>query len=68
MSGNESETLTGPDLAAGLSIDELTDGEPVLGHARGEAVVVVRRGGDVFAIGSSAGAPTASPVASRKQA
>ena len=52
MSANESETLTGPDLAAGLSIDELTDGEPVLGHARGEAVVVVRRGGDVFATGA----------------
>jgi len=52
MSANESETLTGPDLAAGLSIDELTDGEPVLGHARGEAVVVVRRAGDVFATGA----------------
>ena len=45
--------LTGPDLETGLPLDELTDGEPLLGHARGEAVMLVRRGDDVHAIGAT---------------
>ena len=52
MGGGATE-LTGPDLAAGVAFDELTEGTPLLGHAGGEAVVVVRVGEDVHAIGAS---------------
>lgn len=41
--------LSGPDFAAGVSLGELPEGEPVLGQARGEAVMLVRRGETVFA-------------------
>jgi NADPH-dependent 2,4-dienoyl-CoA reductase/sulfur reductase-like enzyme/nitrite reductase/ring-hydroxylating ferredoxin subunit len=52
MGGGATE-LTGPDLAAGIAYADLTAGKPVLGHANGEAIVVVRIGDDVHAIGAS---------------
>ena len=42
----------GPDLAAGTSIDSLADDTPLLGHVGQEAVVLVRRGSEVFAVGA----------------
>lgn len=51
--GGGAKELTGPDLAAGVPFDELTEGTPLLGHAGEEAVVVVRVGDDVHAIGAS---------------
>src|ERR687884_936492 len=45
--------LTGPDLKEGISIDDLGDGAMLGGHADGEAVVLVRRGNDVYAIGGT---------------
>jgi apoptosis-inducing factor 3 len=45
--------LKGPDLAVGIEIDELRDGELLLGHAHGEGVVVVRRGDACFAVGAT---------------
>ncbi len=50
MSGEQQ--LSGPDLAAGVAAAELAEGKPLLGHAGGEPVVVVRQGGRVFAIGA----------------
>ena len=44
---------TGPDLTAGLSIDSLEEGVPLLGHVEGMPVMLVRRGSDVFAIGAT---------------
>ena len=43
--------LTGPDLAAGVA--DLPDGGMIAGHAGGEPVVLVRRGGEIFAIGAT---------------
>ena len=43
----------GPDLRAGVSMDSLADGVPVLGHVDGEPVILVRRGADVCAIGAT---------------
>ncbi len=43
--------LTGPDLAAGVALAELPEGQPFAGHARGEAVVLVRLGATVRAVG-----------------
>ncbi|MDB4933726.1 MAG: Ferredoxin reductase [Labilithrix sp.] len=52
MGGGATE-LTGPDLAVGVAFGDLVQGAPLLGHAHGEAVVVVRVGDDVHAIGAS---------------
>jgi NADPH-dependent 2,4-dienoyl-CoA reductase/sulfur reductase-like enzyme/nitrite reductase/ring-hydroxylating ferredoxin subunit len=52
MGGGTSE-LKGPDLEKGVSFAELERGKPLLGHAQGEAVMVVRVGDDVCAIGAS---------------
>lgn len=40
--GGEQATISGPDLSAGVLIADLTDGELLLGHAGGEAVLLVR--------------------------
>ena len=42
--------LQGPDLEAGVELEEVPEGRPFLGHAHGEPVVLVRRGGDVCAL------------------
>ncbi|HEV8239117.1 MAG TPA: FAD-dependent oxidoreductase [Thermoanaerobaculia bacterium] len=52
MSSGSPTPLSGPDFAAGVPIAELPQGEPVLGHAHGEAVILVRRGETVFATGA----------------
>jgi apoptosis-inducing factor 3 len=51
MSGEQE--LSGPDLAQGISFSDLEDGGRLLGHAGGEAVLVVRRGEECFAIGAT---------------
>jgi NADPH-dependent 2,4-dienoyl-CoA reductase/sulfur reductase-like enzyme/nitrite reductase/ring-hydroxylating ferredoxin subunit len=45
--------LSGPDLAQGVALTELPDGGQLLGHSGGEAVLVVRRGEEIFAIGAT---------------
>ena len=52
MGGAEGE-LKGPDLRAGVPIEDLPEGEPFVGHADGEAVVLVRRGSEVAAVGAT---------------
>jgi NADPH-dependent 2,4-dienoyl-CoA reductase/sulfur reductase-like enzyme/nitrite reductase/ring-hydroxylating ferredoxin subunit len=49
----EPATPTGPDLGAGVDESTVRDGASLLGHANGEAVLLVRRGGDLFAIGAT---------------
>jgi NADPH-dependent 2,4-dienoyl-CoA reductase/sulfur reductase-like enzyme/nitrite reductase/ring-hydroxylating ferredoxin subunit len=43
----------GPDLSSGLDLARLEDGAMLLGHVGTEAVLLVRRGDEVFAIGAS---------------
>jgi NADPH-dependent 2,4-dienoyl-CoA reductase/sulfur reductase-like enzyme/nitrite reductase/ring-hydroxylating ferredoxin subunit len=45
--------LTGPDLALGIAANDLADGGLLLGHAGGEAVLLARRGAEVFAVGAT---------------
>ncbi|HUS68600.1 MAG TPA: Rieske 2Fe-2S domain-containing protein, partial [Kofleriaceae bacterium] len=45
--------LKGPDLTAGVQLADIPDGGTLLGHARGEAVLLVRYGKEVHAIGAS---------------
>jgi nitrite reductase/ring-hydroxylating ferredoxin subunit len=44
--------LDGPDFTQGVKISTVPDGTMLLGHIRGEAVLLVRRGDEVFAIGA----------------
>jgi NADPH-dependent 2,4-dienoyl-CoA reductase/sulfur reductase-like enzyme/nitrite reductase/ring-hydroxylating ferredoxin subunit len=45
--------LTGPNLEKGIAATDLPDGGRLLGHAYGEAVLLVRHGRDVFAVGAT---------------
>jgi len=45
--------LEGPDFEKGFNIDDMADGKMMLGHAFGEAVLVARRGDELFAIGAT---------------
>jgi NADPH-dependent 2,4-dienoyl-CoA reductase/sulfur reductase-like enzyme/nitrite reductase/ring-hydroxylating ferredoxin subunit len=51
--GGGSDELRGPDFTLGVAFDALKQDEPLLGHALGEAVVLVRRGEELFAIGAT---------------
>jgi apoptosis-inducing factor 3 len=50
---SEPPSLSGPDLMVGTPVDSLAEGSPLLGHVDGAAVIVVRRGEDIFAIGAT---------------
>jgi NADPH-dependent 2,4-dienoyl-CoA reductase/sulfur reductase-like enzyme/nitrite reductase/ring-hydroxylating ferredoxin subunit len=52
MGGQESK-LTGPDLEAGIREADLEGETPLLGHAHGEPIVLVRRNTEVLAIGAT---------------
>ena len=49
----EKSDLSGPDFEKGEKLSSLPDGGMLLGHAFGEAVLVARRGTELFAIGAS---------------
>jgi NADPH-dependent 2,4-dienoyl-CoA reductase/sulfur reductase-like enzyme/nitrite reductase/ring-hydroxylating ferredoxin subunit len=49
----ESSELEGPDFEKGVESEAVADGEMLLGHAFGEAVLVARHGDDLFAIGAT---------------
>jgi NADPH-dependent 2,4-dienoyl-CoA reductase/sulfur reductase-like enzyme/nitrite reductase/ring-hydroxylating ferredoxin subunit len=45
--------IEGPDLTQGVDAAQLADGQMLLGHVADEAVLLARRGNEVFAIGAS---------------
>ena len=49
---DEGTELVGPDFCNGVPVSTLTDSVPLLGHADGEPMIVVRRGEELFAIGA----------------
>ena len=49
----ENTELGGPDLTQGVDVLTVPDGTMLLGHARGEAVLLIRRGDEMFAIGAT---------------
>ena len=49
---DEKSKLEGPDLAQGVQVSTLAEGAMLRGHAKGEPVILVRRGAELFAIGS----------------
>jgi NADPH-dependent 2,4-dienoyl-CoA reductase/sulfur reductase-like enzyme/nitrite reductase/ring-hydroxylating ferredoxin subunit len=52
MSAEQSKP-SGPDLAPGIARDEIPDGGMLAGHVGEEAVLLARRGNEVFAIGAT---------------
>ena len=52
MSGGETK-LSGPELTQGVHREEVADGGVLLGHANGEAVLLARRGGRLFAVAAT---------------
>jgi apoptosis-inducing factor 3 len=48
----EPTKLSGPDLTQGVEVSRVPDGTMLLGHARAEPVLLVRRGDELFAIGA----------------
>jgi NADPH-dependent 2,4-dienoyl-CoA reductase/sulfur reductase-like enzyme/nitrite reductase/ring-hydroxylating ferredoxin subunit len=51
--GAAQSTPAGPDLAQGIPAGDVADGHMLAGHVGEEAVLVARRGGEVFAIGAT---------------
>ena len=51
--GGQDTKLTGPDFRAGISLNQLTPGKPLLGHADGTAVLMTRIGDEIFAVGAT---------------
>ncbi|MGV8939934.1 MAG: FAD-dependent oxidoreductase [Lysobacter sp.] len=51
MSG-EADKLDGPDFSHGIASSDIADGGLLLGHAQGEAVILARSDGELFAIGA----------------
>lgn len=47
------QELKGPDLGAGIDGTQIREGEPLLGHAAGEPIVLVRSGGEICAVGAT---------------
>src|ERR1700736_1463006 len=48
----QDKKLDGPDFAQGVALADIAEGGMILGHAAGEAVVLARRGHQLFAIGA----------------
>lgn len=51
--GDTNAPLTGPDLTQGVELAALKEATPFLGHAGGEAVMIVRQGEEIFAVGAT---------------
>jgi Rieske Fe-S protein len=49
----ESSELEGPNFEKGVETEKMADGEMLLGHAFGEAVLVARHGDELFAIAAT---------------
>jgi apoptosis-inducing factor 3 len=51
--GSDQTPPTGPDLAQGVPLADLADGTPLRGHLGDEAVMLVRRGEEIFAVSAT---------------
>src|SRR5580704_10800870 len=48
----QEKKLDGPDFAQGVALAEIAEGGMILGHVTGDAVLLARRGQELFAIGA----------------
>ncbi len=51
--GGSPVSLTGPDFTRGVELKDVPEGGALVGHAHGEAVMLTRRGAEVFAVANS---------------
>jgi NADPH-dependent 2,4-dienoyl-CoA reductase/sulfur reductase-like enzyme/nitrite reductase/ring-hydroxylating ferredoxin subunit len=51
--GSDQSGVSGPDLGVGVSLASLIEGKPLLGHVGDEAVMLVKRGGEVYAVSAT---------------
>jgi NADPH-dependent 2,4-dienoyl-CoA reductase/sulfur reductase-like enzyme/nitrite reductase/ring-hydroxylating ferredoxin subunit len=51
--GGPTAPLTGPDFTKGIELAEVPEKGMLLGNAHGEAVLLVRQGGEAFAVGAT---------------
>jgi len=49
----QAKELSGPDLSAGIEVSQLPENIPILGHAQGDAVILVRKGSAIHALGAT---------------
>ena len=49
----ETSQSRGPDLSQGVALDTLADGKMLLGHVGDDPILLVRRAGEVFAVGAT---------------
>jgi NADPH-dependent 2,4-dienoyl-CoA reductase/sulfur reductase-like enzyme/nitrite reductase/ring-hydroxylating ferredoxin subunit len=49
---NSQDTKPGPDLSLGIPLEQLADGNMLVGHVGEEDVLLVRQGHDIFAVGA----------------
>ena len=69
--GGAPAALSGPDFTKGFALADVPEGGMVLGNAHGEAVLVVRHGGQAFALGATCthyGAPLVDGLAEGRPA
>jgi NADPH-dependent 2,4-dienoyl-CoA reductase/sulfur reductase-like enzyme/nitrite reductase/ring-hydroxylating ferredoxin subunit len=50
---SDQATPSGPDFSSGVPLSSIADGSTVAGHVGDKAVLVTRRGGEIFAIGGT---------------
>ncbi|HEY5957733.1 MAG TPA: FAD-dependent oxidoreductase, partial [Polyangiaceae bacterium] len=50
---SEPAPLSGPLLNDGVDVSEVAESQPLLGQVQGEAVILIRRGNDFFAVGAT---------------
>ncbi|HEY1505105.1 MAG TPA: FAD-dependent oxidoreductase [Stellaceae bacterium] len=50
---SDAPSTTGPDLASGIAASELAEGQTLVGHVGEENVLLVRSGGEIFAIAAN---------------
>jgi hypothetical protein len=51
--GTEQSKPTGPDLAVGIPVDDVPDGQMLAGHVGDDAVLLARHGAEFFAISAN---------------
>src|SRR5712675_378718 len=53
MADEKAQEPQGSDLEVGVNLENLKENSPLLGHFNSEAVIVVRQGENIFAIGAT---------------
>src|SRR5438045_6501923 len=53
MADDTVQELKGPDFKSGVNVESLVENTPLMGHFEGESIILIRRGGEIFAVGGT---------------